>query len=98
MKITYWSNNSGGGWWLTDSDWYNLEKAGWVVDWQKNQEFSLFNKGEERFLGALATSASRHGLPLEQAVSEFEIITGQDANDEGCECCGKPHSFFEEEE
>lgn len=33
MIIEYNSNNSGGGWWLTDEDWYELEKNGWVIAW-----------------------------------------------------------------
>ena len=33
MKITYSSNNSGGGWWLKDADWKALEKAGWYCVW-----------------------------------------------------------------
>lgn len=32
-RIEYHSNNSGGGWWLTDKDWLALEKAGWEVQW-----------------------------------------------------------------
>lgn len=33
MKVEYSSNNSGGGWWLTDKHWQKLEKAGWEVEW-----------------------------------------------------------------
>lgn len=33
MYITYSSNNSGGNWWLKDEDWFNLEKAGWKIEW-----------------------------------------------------------------
>jgi hypothetical protein len=31
--LEYSSNNSGGNFWLTDKDWKNLEKAGWIVHW-----------------------------------------------------------------
>lgn len=31
--VEYGSNNSGGSWWLTDKDWFALEKAGWDVEW-----------------------------------------------------------------
>ena len=85
MKITYSSNNSGGGWWLTDEDWYALENAGWVVEWR------------ERWLGALATEAYREGLTLSEAVAEWESITGGNALDSGCDCCGQPHYFYEED-
>lgn len=48
-----------------------------------------------RFLGALARAAYRHGLPLMDAVSEWERVTGCTATDAGCPCCGAPHSFTE---
>ena len=85
MKITYYSNNSGGYWWLTDENWYALENAGWVVDWRKS-----------RWLGALATKAYREGLTIGQAVNEWETVTNESAYNEGCECCGLPHDFHEE--
>lgn len=82
MRVEYSSNNSGGGWWLDDKDWYALETAGWVVDWRP-----------DRWLGALATSATREGLTLSQAIVEWEHVTNQVASDVGCECCGPPHHF-----
>lgn len=86
MKVLeYSSNNSGGGWWLTDQNWRDLEKAGWVVDWQ-----------QKRFLGALATEAKREikeNETLSAILLEFEKITGEDISDEGCSCCGCPHNF-----
>lgn len=88
----YSSNNSGGDWWLTDKDWHKLEKAGWKVDWVKNQNRTVFKTTDGRWLGALATEATRE-LPLEQAISEWEKITGQRADAPGCSCCGQPHSF-----
>lgn len=36
--VKYSSNNSGGHWWLTDSDWKALESAGWVVVWHTMSE------------------------------------------------------------
>lgn len=84
--IRYSSNNSGGSWWLSDDDWKALEKAGWVVDWS-----------EERWLGALAMSAYRVSLSYDEAVAEFEQLTGQCADSEGCECCGQPHNFYEDQ-
>lgn len=82
--ITYDSNNSGGGWWLSDDDWKNLEEAGWTVDWK-----------DERFLGALATSAKKDFYSIDEAKAEFERITGQDPEEEGCNCCGQPHNFYD---
>ena len=81
MKVEYSSNNSGGYWWLKDEDWYALEKAGWEVKW----------KGE-RWLGALASRAEKDFPSLKEAIMEFEKVTGQQASDEGCNCCGPPHN------
>lgn len=93
--VEYSSNNSGGSWWLTDEDWKNLEAAGWEVDWVKYQKDRFF-KGDDptRFLGALATSAKRYGLSLGMAKAEFEDVTGANVDDNGCNCCGKPHEFY----
>lgn len=94
MKVEYSSNNSGGDWWLTDHNWRDLEAAGWKVDWRanKNSSFGKTN-ADGRWLGALATSASREGLSLRVAVAEWEDVTGLRAADAGCSCCGNPHSF-----
>lgn len=82
--VEYSTNNSGGSWWLDDEDWHKLELAGWKVEWKN-----------ERWLGALATRAYREGLSYDEAVAEWESITGEDANDSGCDCCGQPHYFSE---
>jgi hypothetical protein len=89
--VTYESNNSGGRWWLTDEDWRKLEAAGWAVQWEKDTDGPLAHG--ERFLGALATRASKGFADPREAIAEFERITGQDASAEGCNCCGPPHSF-----
>lgn len=95
--IRYSSNNSGGYWWLSDEDWKNLEKAGWKVEWNRDIKPSSGSlRSGERWLGALATDATREGLTLRGAIAEFEDITGQNADDEGCNCCGAPHYFYEE--
>jgi hypothetical protein len=94
--VEYSSNNSGGSWWLTDKNWYDLEAAGWEVQWVKDQEDGIFhNKGEERWLGALATNAIRRDVSLGVAKAEFEDVTGLSPYDEGCDCCGQPHYFSE---
>lgn len=95
--VKYVSNNSGGGWWLSDDDWRKLEEKGWEVDWIVNENKFTFSRADAngRWLGALATEATRRGLALEAAVREWESITGQNAADEGCNCCGQPHNFTE---
>ena len=92
MIIEYDSNNSGGDWWLKDEDWYNLEKAGWKIDWYKDEK-DILGKKRERWLGALARGAEKEFNTPKEAIIEFEKITGQDASAEGCNCCGPPHSF-----
>ena len=87
MKVRYRSNNSGGSWWLSDKDWKALEKDGWVVEWS-----------DETWLDALATEATLECSGKAEAIRRFEAVTGQYAEDNGCNCCGPPHSFYEERE
>lgn len=47
----------------------------------------------ERWLGALARSAAKATTDPSAAVAEFERVTGQNASDVGCNCCGEPHNF-----
>lgn len=98
-RVTYSSNNSGGYWWLEDKDWAELEKAGWEVSWKRDDksEFGGADK-DGRWMGALATDATRYGLSIRDAVDEWEEVTGLDAYDAGCNCCGQPHNFTEYDE
>lgn len=74
-----------------------MEIAGWKVDWYKDRLptgdvwDSILNNG--RFLGTLATEASKDFETPTEAMKEFELITKQDITDGGCNCCGAPHSF-----
>jgi len=86
VKVRYESNNSRGDWWLSDRDWVNLEAAGWEVTWTDLSPDTP------------ATSASVLAPSLEEAIAEWERITGENSNDEGCNCCGRPHRFSVEEE
>jgi hypothetical protein len=94
--VEYSSNNSGGSWWLKDDDWKNLEAAGWKVDWYEGKDDGWGSYKGGRFLGALASSATREGLTMGQAIREWESITGQSSNALGCGCCGAPHSFSDD--
>ncbi len=93
MLIKYRSNNSGGDWWLKDKDWKALAEAGWGVEWVKGGKHLFTDKGGTRWLGALATSASKDFPTVRECLQEFERITRQDVSDKGCGCCGAPHSF-----
>ena len=44
-------------------------------------------------MGALARGAEKEFETPADAFREFEAVTGQSASDEGCNCCGAPHSF-----
>lgn len=47
-----------------------------------------------RWLGALAKKAYKPNCDnLRVAVDEWERITGKNATDAGCPCCGVPHTF-----
>ncbi len=50
----------------------------------------------DRFLGALATSAWKEFSSIDDAIEEFEHITGKNASNQGCPCCGSPHYFYED--
>lgn len=99
MNVEYSSNNSGGSWWLKDSDWLKLSQAGWEVRWfrelPEGSPYREFADEDGRWLGALATSAIRRNTSLKKAIAEWEEILGMDSTDEGCECCGPPHFFSE---
>ena len=102
--VEYDSNNSGGSWWLEDKDWEKLAKDGWHIHWVKNSPYKpTFSdpKTPDRFLGALATAAcititgaSSESNAEEIAKGVWETSLGMDAEEEGCNCCGHPHSFF----
>ena len=91
--VLYTANNSGGHWWLKDKDWKALEKAGWKVHWIAKDKDAMKDSDGKRFLGALATEATRNGLTLQEAVAEWEKVTGLDSTKPGCSCCGQPHCF-----
>lgn len=46
-----------------------------------------------RWLGAAARNASKEFANPKEAILEFERVTKQRASDEGCNCCGPPHTF-----
>ena len=39
-------------------------------------------------------SAEKEFQSIKDAIIDFEHITGQNADDEGCVCCGPPHYFY----
>ena len=47
----------------------------------------------DRYLGAIATSAYFECDSMKEALQSFEKVTGMSVSEEGCNCCGPPHSF-----
>lgn len=96
ITVTYNSNNSGGGWWLEDSDWIALYDAGWQLRNMKDYgDWSLDpRQASPDYLGAITTYARKDFSSMREAVEEWERITGQRAAEPGCyTCCGQPHYF-----
>lgn len=96
-RVHYTANNSGGNWWIQDEHWLALEEAGWTVEWFHSADLrTLIRPDKEgRWLDALAYSAYRDGLTYDQAVAEFEAVTGLNTGEQGCPTCGDPHYFYE---
>lgn len=87
VKILYSANNSGGVDWLDDKDWQALEDGGWVID----KEFLIggrYHDAEKDF------PVENEDDAIELAKRDFNRLTGQWADDEGCPCCGPPHNFY----
>ncbi len=78
--VDFSENNSGGSWWLGQDQYKALIEAGWEA-------------GRTSYDGSIR-GATRRGLSEEDAIAEWERITGADANARGCDCCGQPFSFY----
>jgi len=100
VLVTYTSNNSGGDWWLHDDDWRFLEEAGWAVDWYAGHKDgdspSMKPDKDGRWLGALATSASKKFSSIKKGVEDWESVVGMSSTELGCGCCGPPHGFSDD--
>jgi len=99
--VEYLSNNSGGSDWLSDKNWESLEKAGWRTYGFDNFEYDkegariLDTQGFPKFVGRKRRKiyAFKKFDNIREALLEFEELAEQDVSDEGCNCCGAPHSF-----
>lgn len=106
MKIIeYYSNNSGGIDWLKEREWKSLEDNGWklfgfddfIYKYGKREidEDGLPKRIEINDKDRRVKYAFKKFESIEKAIEEFENLTNQNADDEGCSCCGKPHNFSE---
>ena len=108
MIIEYRSNNSGGIWWLEEKEWEALEKAGWKVKrkgafvWTDNGDHAYDEEGypiwdenkDEKFkVSDVPQYAFFKSDSVTTALKSWQEATGMDVTDEGCNCCGAPHSF-----
>lgn len=61
---------------------------------QGNSKFPSLVSKDGRWLGALAKVSYKPNCDsIRDAAAEWERITGQNATDPGCACCGQPHRF-----
>ncbi len=103
MKLyEYSANNSGGGDWLTADNWSALEKAGWKLfgfgDFVYDNGCYVYEiDGLPKRLqkSDRIQYAFKFFDTIEDAIEEFERVAEQNYEDEGCECCGSPHSISE---
>lgn len=78
--------------WDVARDSYPCDRSEGCPGHRAYESFTAAKKGK-RYLGALAKEASKDFPTPGDAMREFESLTGQSVSDEGCGCCGAPHSF-----
>ena len=85
MKIQYRTNNSGGSYWLNKRHWDALVADGWRIH---DNGYS-----REPHDATLDCESDGEDESFLEAVTRWERATGMNASDEGCNCCGPPHTF-----
>lgn len=85
-NVSMRENNSGGYWWLNESDREGLEKAGWRV----THPVSRWGGGTG--ISKVFHADTEHGA-IVQAKMDFNNATSQYADSLGCTCCGQPFWF-----
>src|SRR5215831_16527788 len=74
-------NNSGGRWWLDESDETGLNDSGWKIN-------------VSTFLGRHLNAAFLPGADIKSALKSFREATKYAGTELGCSCCGTPFSFY----
>ncbi len=86
--VTLSQNNSGGSFWLSNEDFDNLIADGWV---EPEGQTSMFGRVSHDL--TLDVPVADEDAAVTIAKIEFQRVTGQDPDDEGCNCCGPPFYF-----
>lgn len=104
LTTEQWINLEKAGW---EVIWggYKFCKGGNVRDGCSKEEcsghkrFNSFKEMTKRdtWLDSYATDASVQADSLEDAIAQWEDITGENSKAQGCHCCGQPHNFNAEE-
>lgn len=59
-----------------------------------SDKYSSYRDPDGRYLGALAKTAFKPGATsIRDAADEWVRVTGKNATEAGCPCCGNPHNF-----
>ena len=85
-KTTIHLNNSGGSDWLSDQNLLDLQSKGWKMGDHKRRWGP--RAGYPYQISRL--------LPEREALAEFEDVTGYTGYERGCDCCGSPFWWDEE--
>lgn len=114
LSDEHWERLEENGWWIEWGGVYFCKSTGWKApagkpepcgDEDKCHGHRKFDSIEEcladqngRWLGAVAKYASKDFPSMKDAIQEWEDITGLEATDDGCNCCGPPHCFSSDTE
>ena len=76
MKVEYTTNNSGGGWWLSDADWQALETSGWKIQWGRLDWCSKYRLKEENICPELGACPGHGRVESFEQVGEKNRFLG----------------------
>lgn len=90
QTVTLDQNNSGGSFWLSKAQFDALLADGWKID--ESMPYRL-NWGREAQNLTLDVPVEDEQAAETIAKIEFQRVTGEDPDAEGCNCCGPPFHF-----
>jgi hypothetical protein len=92
--ITFSESNSGGRFRLTADDYRALLESGrWGLP-EESLERPYISAGDPKEF-ILRHNLSGEFTSAAEAIAHWESVIKVDANAAGCECCGRPYSFYE---